>query len=171
MTSGVVLEFATGGFYACDGIGEGVSLPLSILKRLEQSGCFQCPKYSVCRMSHWTQVETSITDLTALEAACKEMGLTMDGPGIAQGIGVKMGGERVIRLKCGYDIAVNKKDGKYTLNADYYGGHVAKEVGENSGKLLQMYGVHKASMAAKAKGYLVRRETLKGGNIRLTVTV
>lgn len=188
--NGVVLEFTSYGFYACDGIGEGISLPLSmlgnlresgvnglastlsILAVLRQAGCEQCPKFTVCRMSHWTQVETSITDLRALELAVIEMGLAFDGPGIARGIGVQTEGERVIRLKCGYDVAVKlTAGGKYSLVTDYYGGHVAKEVGENCGKLLQMYGVHKATLAAKAKGYLVRRESLTGGNVRLHVTV
>lgn len=86
---GIVLEFTSYGFYACDGIGQGLSLPLTILGALRQAGCEQCPRFAVCRMSHWTQVETSITDLRALEAACLELGLTFDGPGIARGIGVQ----------------------------------------------------------------------------------
>lgn len=190
--NGVVLEFTHAGFYACDGIGQGVSLPLSILGALRQAGCEQCPKFAVCRLSHWTQVETSITDLDALAAACAEMGMQFvrgqtsvkwygrsvgDYP-LPPGVTVDELGKcsHAIKLPgCEYEIGViqDKATGKYKLAYDFWGpGEKLKAtIGENAGKLLQMYGVHKATMAAKAKGYGVRRETLKGGNVRLTVTV
>lgn len=36
-------------------------------------------------------------------------------------------------------------------------GHVEKDVGANFGKLLQLYGVHKATMEAEKKGLSVLR--------------
>lgn len=189
---GVILEFTTGGFYACDGIGQGIALPLTILGALSQSGCEQCPKYSACRMSHWTQVETSITDLEALESACKELGLVFaKGQTSVKWYGRSVGdyplppgvtadqlgkGDHAIKLPgCEYEVAViqDKGTGKYKLAYDFWGPGMAlkEKMGENAGKLLQMYGVHKATKAAKAKGYTVRREKTKTGTVLLTVTV
>ena len=44
-----------------------------------------------------------------------------------------------------------------------------KEVGTSFGKLLQLYGVHKARIEAQKKGYTVRRQTLGDGAIKLTI--
>jgi len=56
------------------------------------------------------------------------------------------------------------------LATDWFCGHVEKEVGPNFGKLLQLYGVHKATAEARRKGYLAQRRAGKGGNIQLVVT-
>ena len=43
------------------------------------------------------------------------------------------------------------------------------EVGANYGRILQLYGVHKARIEAQKKGYTVRRQTLGDGSIKLVI--
>ena len=110
-------------------------------------------------MSHFTTIKTQIKDIEALRSACNEMGLALLQNVEARGYYEnKIKGEFVVRLKGPYDIALNKHpDGSFGLTADLWEGHVEQEVGQNYGKLLQLYGVHKAIREARKKGHLVRR--------------
>jgi hypothetical protein len=171
----VILTFTSAGLYHCKGIG--APFPLLIDGALHQIGCQTCPMFTTCRMSHWTSHEVIITDIEALRLACREMGLELLQNATARGYKAyheadnRLQGEFVIRLKGPYDVAVNKKpDGKYALTTDWWNGHVAKEVGENYGKLLQLYGVHKAAIAARKQGYLVSRQPVKNGAIQLRIS-
>ncbi len=123
-------------------------------------------------MSHYATITTQIRDIAALRAACNELGLTLIENAEARGYYSEKPkhGEYVIRLKGPYDIAVNKQpDGNYGLTTDWYDGHVEREVGAKFGRLLQLYGVHKARIEAQRKGYSVRRQTLKDGAIKLVI--
>ena len=122
-------------------------------------------------MSHFTSIATQIKDVEALRAACQEMSLTLLQNADARGYYEnKTKGEYVIRLKGPYDIAVNKQaDGTFGLNADLWNGHVEKEVGPGYGKLLQLYGVHKASIEARKKGLSVLRRHQPNGSIKLVL--
>lgn len=122
-------------------------------------------------MSHFTTIQTQIRDISALRAACSELGLTITPNTQARGYGSnRIKGDLVIRLNGPYDIAVNEQpDGSFGLTCDWWGGHVEKEVGKNYGRLLQLYGVCKAQAEAKRKGYTTRRQTLKDGSIKLTI--
>ena len=60
-------------------------------------------------------------------------------------------------------------DGAYGLTTDWWAGHVEKEVGANFGKLLQMYGVHKAIAEARKNGFSVRRQAQANGSIKLVL--
>jgi hypothetical protein len=122
-------------------------------------------------MSHFTTIKTQIKDITALRAACEEMGLTLLRSTAARGYYEnKIKGDYVIKLKGPYDIALNQQpDGSYGLTTDWWSGHVEKEVGKNYGKLLQLYGVHKASLEARKKGHLVHRSQQKNGAIKLVI--
>ena len=121
-------------------------------------------------MSHFTTIQTQVRDLDALADACRELGVELT-TGKARGFnGNTRTGEAVIKLNGPYDIAVNKATGNtYGLTTDWWNGHVAKEVGENYGKLLQLYGVYKASREARKRGYTVRRQSLKDGSIKLAI--
>ena len=123
-------------------------------------------------MSHFTTIETQIRDIEALKSACAEMGLPIVPNAQARGYGRKTHkGEYVITLKGPYDIAVNRQaNGTFQLVTDWWDGHVEKEVGKNFGRLLQLYGVHKASAEARRKGYMVSRHVLNNGSIKLTMT-
>lgn len=122
-------------------------------------------------MSHFANIETQIRDITALKAACAEMGLSVLENAKARGFGDKTRrGEFVIKLKGPYDIAVNKvENGTYAFTTDWWRGHVEEEVGPKFGKLLQMYGVYKAQIEARRKGFMTRRQVLKDGAIKLII--
>lgn len=122
-------------------------------------------------MSHFTTIKTQIKDIDALCSALREMGLALFTNGNARGYSSnKTHGDFVIRLNGPYDIALNKQpDGSYGLIADLYAGHVENEVGQNYGKLLQLYGIHKTMQEARKKGYSAMRKTQADGSIKLTL--
>jgi len=122
-------------------------------------------------MSHFTTITTQIRDIEALQSACKELGLALEQMAEARGfVENKTHGDYVVRLKGPYDIALNKQpDGSYGLTSDLWNGHVEKEVGTGYGKLLQLYGVHKAMREARKKGHLVKRSQQKDGAIKLVI--
>ena len=102
-------------------------------------------------MSHFTEIKTQIKDIEALRSACQELGLSLVPNADARGYYEnKTQGDYVVQLKGPYDIALNKNaDGTYGLTADLWNGHVEKGVGQGYGKLLQLYGVHKATIEAR----------------------
>lgn len=122
-------------------------------------------------MSHFTTVKTQIKDIDALRSACAELGLTVKQNAQARGYYEnKTKGDYVIKLKGPYDIALNKQtDGSFGITADLWEGHVEKEVGPNYGKLLQLYGVHKATLEARKKGFSVVRRPQQNGSIKLVL--
>lgn len=122
-------------------------------------------------MSHFTTIATQIRDVEALRAACGELGLELLENTEARGYSSnRRHGDLVIRLAGPYDIAATRQaDGTYLLATDWWRGHVEKEVGKDYGRLLQLYGVHKAQAEARRKGYTTRRQTLKDGAIKLTI--
>jgi len=122
-------------------------------------------------MSHFATIKTQIKDLNALRSACDELGLSLVSKTTARGYNEnRIKGDYVIQLKGPYDIAVNKQpDGSLGLTADFWHGHVEKAVGRNYGKLLQLYGVHKATIEARKKGHLVKRAQQANGAIKLTI--
>jgi hypothetical protein len=124
-------------------------------------------------MSHFTTIKTQIKDIEALRSVCQEMGLSLLQNAEARGYYEnKTKGDYVIRLKGPYDIALNKQpDGSFGLTADLWQGHVETEVGQGYGKLLQLYGVHKAIREARKKGHMVTRSQQQNGAIKLSISV
>ena len=122
-------------------------------------------------MSHFTEIKTQIKDIEALRSACLEMGLPLLQNTEARGYYEnKTKGDYVVRLIGPYDIALNKQaDGTFGLTADFYQGHVEQEVGKGYGKLLQLYGVHKATLEARKKGLSVLRRHQPNGSIKLVL--
>jgi hypothetical protein len=122
-------------------------------------------------VSHFTEIKTQIKDMEALRLACQELGLTLLQNVEARGYYEnKTKGDYVIKLKGPYDIALNKQqDGTFGLTADLWQGHVEKEVGQGYGKLLQLYGVHKATIEARKKGLSVMRTQRQDGSIKLVL--
>jgi hypothetical protein len=119
-------------------------------------------------MSHFTEIKTKIKDIEALRLACQELGLTLLQNADARGYYEnKTKGDYVVQLKGLYDIALNKQqDGTFGLIADLWQGHVDKELGPGYGKLLQLYGVHKATIEARKKGLSVLRRQQQKGSIK-----
>lgn len=122
-------------------------------------------------MSHFTTIRTQIKDITALQAACREMNLTIRPNADARGYaGQSRRGDFVIQLNGPYDIAVNRQpDSTYGLTTDWWQGHVEQQVGANFGKLLQLYAVHKATVEARKKGLSVMRQSQRNGSIKLVL--
>jgi len=122
-------------------------------------------------MSHFTTINTQIKDINALRSACAEMGLPLTTNAQARGYYEnRIKGDFVIQLKGPYDIAVNRqKDGTFGLTCDWWQGCVEKEVGPKFGRLLQLYGVHKAMQEARKKGCLVRRSQQNDGSVKLVI--
>jgi hypothetical protein len=122
-------------------------------------------------MSHFTEIKTQIKDIEALGLAVQEMGLTLLQNAEARGYYEnKTKGDYVSRLKGPYDIALNQQpDGTFGLTSDLWNGHVEMEVGQNYGKLLQLYGVHKATIEARKKGLSVLRRQQQNGSIKLVL--
>jgi hypothetical protein len=120
-------------------------------------------------MSHFTTIKTQIKDPEALRAACGELGLALLEKTQARGYGNQTRpGDYVVVLKGPFDIAVNQQpDGTFGLTADWWNGHVELEVGQDYGRLLQLYGVHKASKEARRKGLSVLRQPQRNGAIKL----
>lgn len=124
-------------------------------------------------MSHFTTIQTQIRDLEALADASHEMGLQLLENTQCRGYaGITRQAPHVIRLRGPYDIAVEpsrENQGTYGLTTDWWDGHVAREVGENYGRLLQSYGVHKTVREARLRGLRVNRRQENDGSVLLTL--
>ena len=123
-------------------------------------------------MSHFVTIQTQIRDIGALRDACGELGLQVHDNATARGYATaQTPGEHVIRLRGPYDIALNRNSDKepYGLTTDWWKGHVEREVGKDYGRLLQLYGVSKATREAKRRGHTVRRSKQKDGTINLSI--
>jgi hypothetical protein len=122
-------------------------------------------------MSHFTDIDIEIRDIEALKGACAELGLPVEQGGMARGYAENLRrGEYVIRLKGPYDIAVDRQaDGRWTLTADLWQGHVEREVGPQFGRLRQLYGVHRTLREAQRLGLKARRSVLQDGTVRLAL--
>ena len=123
-------------------------------------------------MSHFTDIKTQIRDKDVLAAACRELDLAVLENSEARGyIKNKTRGDLVICLKGPYDIAANRQaDGTYTLRTDWWDGHVAKEVGENYGRLIKHYGVQTTMREARNRGHMVRCIHKTNGDIAVQIT-
>ena len=124
-------------------------------------------------MSHFTTIQTQIRDLDALADACAEMDLKLLPNTTCRGYaGLTRTAPHVIKLAGPYDIAVEpapKNDGSYGLTTDWWDGHVAREVGDGYGRLLQSYGVHKTMREARARGLRSTRQVEADGSVLLTL--
>ena len=59
--------------------------------------------------------------------------------------------------------------GRYGFSADWWDGHVEKEVGGGYGRLLQSYGVHKTLREARMRGLRTSRSIEADGTVLLTL--
>lgn len=189
------LTFTTDGQFFCDGLAQ-IHPGLRAVRiggglKEGEHGCPECPRFLKCGMSHVSTITTEVSDLAAVQMMCQENGWTFhenqktyrwygrfvgDAP-LPPGMKVEDLGKCTHAISvpgCGYDIGLvyNPKTKGYTLAYDYWGtGQKLKEaIGENGGKFLQHYGVCKATLIARSKGYFVQRSTLKNGAIKLQVS-
>lgn len=189
------LHFTLAGTFHCDGLATRYPglRPVRIGGGLQpgEHGCHECPRFAKCGMSHVSTIATEVTDLAAVEALCKEKGWTFmrdqrtyawygtsvgDYP-LPAGMKAEDLGKCSHAIKvpgCEYEIGLvrNAKTGGYRLAYDFWGpGKKLQEaIGENGGTFLQGYGVCKATLIAKSKGYMVSRSTLPNGTVKLQVS-
>lgn len=148
-------------------------------------------------MSHVVSIKTELRDLDAVEAACKELGLTLkrgqksikwygrwvndyDAADAAYKLGIKTEdygkSDHAITVPgSGYEVGLlrNPATGGYKLYFDFYGHNgqaIQKAIGQNGEKLVQLYATHKATSDLRKKGMIVQRQVGANGSIKLVVT-
>lgn len=144
-------------------------------------------------MSHLVSVAIEITDLDAVKATCRELGLQfLQGQKTYNWYGYSVGDyplpdgftkedlghcEHAIGIPgTTWQVGLAKpRNGKgYRLLFDFYGtqGRPILEAlgGQQAHKFCQLYGVHKATLAARKLGHSVQRTTGKNGAINLVLT-
>jgi len=140
-------------------------------------------------MSHISEVDLEVTDLSALEAACKRLGLELvrgqksykwfgrsvgDAP-LPKGMKVEDLGRCDHAIKIpgnteAYEIGVvKKKSGGYLLAWDSWnkGRGMQNVAGEDCEDLAQAYGVVVAKRQAAKEGWQVQEQLLANGTIKL----
>ncbi|TAK09316.1 MAG: DUF1257 domain-containing protein [Candidatus Manganitrophaceae bacterium] len=138
-------------------------------------------------MSHITKIDIEVTDLTALKAACRRLGFTVvDGQKTYRWYGRPVGeaplpeGLSIENLgRCDhaisipgaeYEIGVRAEKGGYRLLWDSYErGGLEQRVGKGAGLLKQAYGIEKAKLEARRKGYSVYESRKTDGAITLRI--
>ncbi len=170
------LTFTLDGRFHCDGLapvlrahGKSGLKPVRIGGSQETGtiGCESCPRFIKCGMSHTAEIKTDVKDPSAIIAACKEMGLPVPekrenvhfGGTTQSGLCVQLPGWR-------HPLVIDTATG--AMKYDNYGGRWGEQ--KELQKFTQMYGVSKATLIARSKGYTVARSTLPNGTIRLNVT-
>lgn len=148
-------------------------------------------------MSHIASIKVEIRDLNALKLAVAELGgQWAEGKQTYTWYGQWVGDtplpahlSRDDLGKCAHVIkvpgvhyevgVVRLPNGHYTLAYDFFNGgggtkhdghKLMQRFGEGCQKLVQTYAVHKATLAAKAKGYLVSRQSMPNGGVKLVMT-
>ena len=140
-------------------------------------------------MSHVSSIELEISDLSILQHACERLGFSFlanqtsfawygthvgDWP-LPEGFKKEDMGKCLhaidVGAKSGYQIGVcrNPKNPKaYTLLWDFWkGGGLTEVVGEKAEKIVNAYGVEKASKAMKKAGYSVYEKQDEQGRVTL----
>ena len=123
-------------------------------------------------MSHIVSIKTLVTDRGALEAVCKELGFSFNVKKTFKGWGGR-------EYPCDFQIVVPgqpwdigvvaKADGKgWELQCDHFLFR-DERVGNDCRRVVQLYGVAKATLEAQRRGMSVMREQQANGTIRLQI--
>jgi len=125
-------------------------------------------------MSHITNIELEIKDLAALKAACNRMGFTFKENQNTCNYyrGQKADCLHAIEVPgAAYEVGVVKnKNGGYSLIWDpFIHGGLESALGPAAGKLKQAYGIEKAKLEARKKGFSVYERIKEDGAIILSV--
>lgn len=117
-------------------------------------------------MSHFTKVSTKITDLTALDNALSSMGLQLKHNAPCRYYHGTQTRKNVCKLPGPYDVAFEENsDGTFSIDADFYQGHVAKAIGSNGAILMKSYAKEKLKIETRNKGYKIRE--LSNGHLKV----
>lgn len=116
-------------------------------------------------MSHTVDMSINLTDVAALEKACKRLGIRFDKE--EKNVKLFSSEERGMTVHLNgwkYPLVV-QKDGK--LKMDNYNGSWGKQ--ERLTELQAHYGLEKAKIEAMRKGYMTTESRDKDGNLKLTI--
>jgi hypothetical protein len=129
------------------------------------------------KLSHLVEIKCEIRDLDALSLACRDLHKQLVRAPMGQKVqGRTYGGTMVdcdayVKLDGPYDVILTREPkGTYKMQTDFWAGSVAKEIGENGKRLVQMYGVNKAEMSARRLGHAVTRQITKTGAINVLIS-
>lgn len=129
-------------------------------------------------MSHLTTMATQLRDHAAISAAVRECGGAFTIAPMGQKLQARAWGgslvacDALITIPNGqFDIALQRQaDGTYQTQADFWDGSLAQVFGKGLQKLTQLYGVHRATLAARQLGKQVIRQTGKNGAVVLRIS-
>jgi len=107
-------------------------------------------------VSHFSEIETEITDIQALREVVKAMGFELVENGVVRGWGSnKTTADYVIKLPDGYDVGFVRKGNRYKAVADLWNNHVEKYMGKGLSRLKKEYARRFILRRAREKGYSV----------------
>ena len=118
-------------------------------------------------MSHIVTIEVEVRDLDAIKSACRRLDLKEPICGKATVFGTELEGILVELPDWIYPVVCLLETGE--LKYDNYNGTWGEE--KHLHRFVQMYGVEKATLEARRKGYSVTEQPLSDGSIKLTVNL
>jgi hypothetical protein len=118
-------------------------------------------------VSHIVSIQTQVRDQTAVQAACRRLGLAAPSLGVARLYSAQETGLVVRLLGWHYPIVCQTESGK--LAYDNFNGHWGEQ--RELDRFLQAYAVEKAKLEARKKGHIASEQTLADGSIKVTIQV
>lgn len=123
-------------------------------------------------MSHFSQIKTQIRDLSSLQAALTDLGMTWKpGPQAVRGYrGQTHDAEVVIEQENGYDIGFSRNQDQYELVADLQYWQQPLSVEGFLKKITQRYAYHTVLKESTRQGFeLAEQQQNQDGTIRLVL--
>ena len=118
-------------------------------------------------MSHTVTIKTEIRDRSAVEAACRRLGLAQPVEGKATLFSGEVSGLAVQLPDWQYPVVADLTTGQRKF--DNFGGRWGDQ--KELDKFLQAYAVERARAEARKKGYSVAEQQLSDGSVKLTIQV
>lgn len=120
-------------------------------------------------MSHFSKIETELTDEECLKKALADLGYRVELGGQIRGYhDQRTKADLVIRQEGGYDIGFLLQDGQFQMVADLWGLKVDKD--EFLQRVKQRYAYHTVLDQAAAEQFtIVSQQELEDGSIRIVV--
>ena len=116
-------------------------------------------------MSHIVCISVEVKDLEAVKSACRRLELKEPVHGKAEIFQTEVEGVLVELPEWIYPVVCNLETGE--VKYDTYNGNWGDE--KHLHRFVQMYGVEKATLEARRKGYSVVEQLLTDGSVKLTV--
>lgn len=121
-------------------------------------------------MSHFSKITAEIKDLEVLRKTVASMGYQLEENAECRYYYGTKHSDYVIKLPGEYDVAISKQDDSFSIEADLWGGHVTKYVGQNASLLVQNYTVEKIKAEACKENLAILGTERQGENIALKIT-